>query len=491
MSDNENDTPNSMARTPRSTEHGVPGGEDVESTDRDHELFNQHADATESEVGAPESGPISPPEDAAPTREHRGYWQKFTVLIAIAGLLITGGGVGAIMFKDRDARLRAISEAIDDATKDPESFASNLEARLSAWWASRSPTAETPPDSQTAMREAPPSPGAPEHAAEPETRPESESAHRTPQPGWASRDRKNTSDAAPAPSLAAPAPSLASPAPLAARSEKESEGEFKALAARVEQLEATAREALEAVKEARPTAKPPEAGDKAGTPAADESYMTALEGRIDELAEEVRKVREQLTQTKSETRVAPDAAEPAASSQVKAITAAETLVLAQSVREALELGRPFSAELAALIERGADPGLVAALTPVAEKGAPTAAQLLASFPPMAKRLRSLEDAGATGGSLTDQLLHGAGKLVRVRPVDEPTRTSISEHATRIGTELARGDVGAASDAFAKLPENAQAEAKDFGEALKQRREAERAASALLTGAIAGLGHARN
>lgn len=489
MSDNEHDTPDSTARTPHSTEHAVPVDEDVNSQARDHELFNHRADAIESELASPDTGSESPAEVAAPAREPRGYWQKFTVLIAVTGLLITGGGVGAIMFKDRDARLRAISDAIDEATKDPEKFASSLETKLSAWWAPRSSIAEPPRNNdsnQAAVSEAPPA-AAPENIPEPEARPASESAHPAPQPGWASAERRET----PLAKDAIPAPSLAIPAPLAARSETEGESEFKALAARVDQLEGTVREALETAKDARRMAKPPEVDDKAATPAADEAYVTALEGRIDELADEVRKVREQLAQPKSETRVAPDAAELTTSTQAKAIAAAETLALAQSAQNAIELGRPFSAELAALRERGVDPELVAALAPAAERGAPTAARLLVSFTPIAKRLRALDDGPAAGGSLADQLLHGAGKLVRVRPVDEPTRISISELVSRIETALARADVVAASEAFAKMPENAQAEAKDFGEALMERREAERAASTLLTAAIAGLGHPRN
>jgi hypothetical protein len=42
-----------------------------------------------------------------------------------------------------------------------------------------------------------------------------------------------------------------------------------------------------------------------------------------------------------------------------------------------------------------------------------------------------------------------------------------------------------------LPENARSEAKAFGEALNQRREAEQAAASLLANALAGLAHLKN
>ncbi len=272
----------------------------------------------------------------------------------------------------------------------------------------------------------------------------------------------------------------------------EDSAQVGALVKRIEQLEATAREALEAAKDAQRAAKLPEAGEKTAAPTANEgTYLNALEGRIDELADEIRKVREQLDQPKSETRVAPDAGEAAASTQVKAITAAETLTLVQSLLHALERGRPFSAEQAALSERGVDPQLLAALAPVADQGAPTAARLLVSFAPVAKRLRALDDAPLAGGSLTDHLLHEAGKLVRVRPVTEPTMVSITELVARIETTLAHDDLDAASQAFAKLPDSARNEAKAFGEALNQRLAAEQAAASLLANALAGLARVKN
>jgi hypothetical protein len=496
MMENEHDKPDDPrgAGGSESPAHVVRDEKASDSHERDHELFAHEPESHESEIVAPEAAPeptaepAPEPAIAPPVRKSGGFWQKFTLLLAVLGLLAIGGGLAAIKFKDKDERLRAISDAIDAAAKDPQRFASSVEAKLAELWASAASKVEGDrklKPRQTAANE--PAAPTPKPAAEPDPLPAVETPRPTPTPGWAApREPK----LAPTARDEQPA-SIAPPTPTPAVRPEDS-AEIAALVKRIEQLEATAREALETARDAQRSAKPAEMGEKTATPTADEgSYLNALEGRIDELADEIRKVREQLDQPKSETRVAPDAAEATASTQVKAITAAETLGLAQSLAHSLERGRPFAAELAALTERGVDPQLLAALAPVAEHGAPTAARLLASFAPVAKRLRALDDAPAAGGSLTDQLLHEAGKLVRVRPAGERANVSITELVARIESALAHDDLDGASEAFAKLPENARSEAKAFGEALNQRREAEQAAASLVANALAGLAHLKN
>jgi hypothetical protein len=488
MMENEHDTPNGPrgAGAHESSAHVAKDGGASDSHEQDHELFAHQSEPHEPEVVAPEAAPetAAEPAIAPPVRKSGGYWQKFTLLLAILGLLAIGGGLAAIKFKDKDERLRAISDAIDAAAKDPERFASSVETRLAELWASVSSKVEGDHKSkprQTAANE--PAAPAPKPAAEPNPLPAVETPRPTPTPGWAApRELK------PAPAAKDEQPASIAPPTPAPSVRADDSAQAASLVKRIEQLEATAREALETAKDAQRGAKPAETGEKTAN---EGTYLNALEGRIDELADEIRKVREQLDRPKSETRVAPDAAQSAASTQAKAITAAETLGLAQSLAHSLERGRPFAAEQAALAERGVDPQLLAALAPVAEQGAPTAARLLESFAPVAKRLRALDDAPAAGGSLTDQLLHDAGKLVRVRPAGERANVSITELVARIETALAHDDLDGANEAFAKLPDNARSEAKAFGEALNQRREAEQAAASLVANALAGLAHLKN
>ena len=108
------------------------------------------------------------------------------MLLAILGLLAIGGGLAAIKFKDKDERLRAISDAIDAAAKDPERFASSVETKFAELWASASSKVEGDRKSkprQTAANE--PAASTPKPAAEPSPLPAVETPRPTPTPGWA------------------------------------------------------------------------------------------------------------------------------------------------------------------------------------------------------------------------------------------------------------------------------------------------------------------
>ena len=314
MMENEHDKPDDPrgAGGSESPAHVVRDEKASDSHERDQELFAHEPESHESEIVAPEAAPeptaepAPEPAIAPPVRKSGGFWQKFTLLLAVLGLLAIGGGLAAIKFKDKDERLRAISDAIDAAAKDPERFASSVEAKLAELWASASSKIEGDRKSkprQTAANE----PAAPtsKPAAEPDPLPAVETPRPTPTPGWAApREPK------PAPTARDEQPASIAPPTSAPAVRPEDSAEIAALVKRIEQLEATAREALEAARDAQRNAKPAEMGEKTATPTADEgSYLNALEGRIDELADEIRKVREQLDQPKSETRVAPDAAE--------------------------------------------------------------------------------------------------------------------------------------------------------------------------------------
>jgi hypothetical protein len=129
---------------------------------------------------------------------------------------------------------------------------------------------------------------------------------------------------------------------------------------------------------------------------------------------------------------------------------------------------------------------LAALSPAAEKGAMTPEQLLHGFGPVAKRLQAIESPPSTG-SYVEHMLRGLGRLIRVRPVNETPTATISDHVETIRSALAHNDVAGAAGAFDLLPDAAKTEESAFGELLRQRRDAERASAAILTGAIAALG----
>ncbi|MBM3652908.1 MAG: hypothetical protein FJX06_08635, partial [Alphaproteobacteria bacterium] len=240
-----------------------------------------------------------------------------------------------------------------------------------------------------------------------------------------------------------------------------------------------AQAAAEAAAKARPATEPAASGEGATLTANDQ--LTALEGRIDELGDEMKALRGRLESPKHETRAAPEASAAKTPEGPAAL-----VVIAYALQRELEAGRPYAVEAKALARLGADSAALAALSPFAEKGAPTAAQLKADFAPAAKRIHALE--AGDSGDIAQHLMKGASKLVRVRPSGAPTgeAQSVEEKVVHIDAALAHGDFAQASALFAALPEAAQNEAKEFGAALRARIDAARAAENLLHGAIAAL-----
>jgi hypothetical protein len=241
-----------------------------------------------------------------------------------------------------------------------------------------------------------------------------------------------------------------------------------------------ARAAAEAATKTSLATTPAESGQGAALTASEQ--VTALEGRIDVLGDEIKALRERLDSPKSETRAAPEASAAKTPDGPAAL-----VVVAYALQRELEAGRPYAIEAKAATRLGADPAALAALSSFAEKGAPTAAQLKADFAPAAKRIRALEN---DSGDLTQHLMKGASKLVRVRPSGQAPTTeaqTVEEKVSQIEAALGHGDLAQAGALFAALPEAAQNEARDFGAALRARMDAGRAADGLLHGAIAALG----
>lgn len=438
------------------------------------------------EAGGAASLPPEPPS-APPPRKKSGFWRKLTLTVAALGLLAAIGGLAAIQFKDKDQRLRAVADFIEQTEKDAKALFQSLEQKITALL----PKDELP-NKSIASKTRPPetSPTAPK-SVEPkgvETAP--------------ARDANANSGKRETAQPATP------PARLIDEAASQREENARALSRRVELLEEQVRAATRSAQEAQTSAqaaaqaaqtaaqaagKSAEAGAKPTATSEEGTYLNALEGRIDELAEEIKAVRDRLNSPKNETRLEPEPAQshPPAPEPPKASgTAGELVVVAQALMQEIEKGRPYAIEQSALTSLGADPALLAMLAPTAESGAPTAAQLRETFAPVAKRLRALEQP-ATDGTFTDRLLTGVKKLVKVRRKDQPPVDIIDETVTKIDAALRHNDLDAAVSAFETLPDNAKEEAKGFGEALIHRRDAEKAAASLLTGAIAALGHAKN
>lgn len=478
-------------------------GNDEDAPDSASGEHDHDAPVEAAGEGAGHEAPESAATTAAPAaqRRKRGFGQKFTLFVSALGLLATLAAGAAIVFRDKDERLRTVADALEGAAKDPGEFLRREESQFGDWL-----TKALPGDD-----DAPPK-AIPLGARVTGVKPTPEPPKPAPAPGWAA-PREVQAEISPPTGEAAPtqppkveppkveAPKVetfkpASDAPVAAtRADPPpaaSDKDIAALNRRLTALEENLREALEAATLARgaAAAAPGEGADKAG--ALDlKNDLAALKSRVEDLSEAVENFRAQLDQPKVETRAAAEVEQSAHDARNKALTAMESMALAQSLRLAFERGDPYQAEFAALQERGADAQLLAPLAAFAEHGAPTAKDMLAMFLPLGKRLRGAERPGEQAGSIADELLHDAEKLVRVRPIAEGAKATAEDLVPQIERALAHDDLKAASAAFAKLPDVAKGQAKEFGDTLNRRLAASSAASQLLLQSISALGRDKN
>ncbi|MBM3561895.1 MAG: hypothetical protein FJX48_01800 [Alphaproteobacteria bacterium] len=421
---------------------------------------------------APRESAEQPPQPLPPVkRKRRSFFASLLSTLLLLLLLAGAALYAAIAFKDKDERLKVVADYAEPYVDQASGAFDEAKNQISALLGEKAPK-------QTAV--------APQEA--PPARPLEPAQITPPQPAETATQ--------PAPNERRPEP-IANAAVEAQNAAIESQkAAVAALQSRVDSAEALAQRALraaeaaegaasaarataEAAEKARPAAAPSGSGEGATLSANDQ--LTALEGRIDELGNEIKALRERLESPKSETRAAPEA-----SAAKTPEGPAARVVVAYALQRELDAGRPYAVEAKAMTRLGADPAALAALSPFAEKGAPTAAQLKADFAPAAKRIRALENAS---GDLTEHLMKGASKLVRVRPSGQAPMTeaqTVEEKVAHIEAALTHGDLAQAAGFLAALPDAAQNEAKDFGAALRARIDAARAAEDLLHGAIAAL-----
>jgi hypothetical protein len=461
----------------------------AESEDQDTESEKPEVAAAAVEAPAPES-----------PKKGRGLAGRLVVFLLLIAALLAGAGYGALIFRDKDERIEAAATVVEAGTEEARALWDNARARIAGL------TGEQQGDAQP---ESAPRSGPADSVAETTTR---DSGEATQALKSEEKHEEQTAEKpaekppeSPTPSVGAGAETqntvreTAIPAPETVKGpEKEQATEptrepvtaappgpgpaltgrdFTALSAKLEETAELARRALAAAEQAgaRAAGGAHDAARKDELSALD--LASALEGRIDTLGDELKSLRERLESPKNETRAAPVAGGSSGE--------AATVVIAFALQKELAAGRPFVDEIAALQRTGADPALLAALVPMAETGAPTGAALHALFVPFEKKIRAEEH--AAGQDLATHILHGASKLVRVRPSGETHSETPDGYLARIDSALTHDDFIAAQTAFDALPEADRAQAGEFADLLRKRASAEKAAYDLLHGAIAALG----
>jgi hypothetical protein len=158
-----------------------------------------------------------------------------------------------------------------------------------------------------------------------------------------------------------------------------------------------------------------------------------------------------------------------------------TLVL----QRAVESGKPYQAELAAMKTAGGDQAAFAPLERFAASGIPSVNSLTRDFGKLTNRILAESTPVADEGWL-DRMLRSAQRVVRVRPVDEAAGVSPAAVVSRIEAALKRRDLPAAAAAWDSLPEGGRQVSRDWSERLKGRVATEAALQKLVGEGLASL-----
>ena len=421
------------------------------------------------QVGAtPAADGAKPP---TPNPRRSGLMGKLFAALILLLATLGAAGYAALIFRDKDERVKVAADYIESELGEAQSFIDKAPKRLAGLL--NREKIETPDPlpaseaSQSAAGSAEPTPTADRPVAEPTPTTEKPAASASDE-SVKSPESQKTADQPTEKEPEKPSETIPSPS-------RESLGQIPPGAA------SETSQIVEAPKAVDSAAQAGTAEVKTASPAKDDLTTTdlvyALEGRIEALSEEVRSLREKLDQPKNETRAAPVAG--GSSSE------AATVVIAFALQKELEAGRPYADEIAALTRTGADPVVLGVLTTMAETGAPTGARLHEIFKPLAKKIRAEEP--TVEEDLASHLIHGASKLVRVRPTGTEQPETLDGALAKIDAALTHDNFVAAAAAFATLPAWARSKAGEFAQTLDKRLAIARAADDLLHGAIAALG----
>jgi hypothetical protein len=211
---------------------------------------------------------------------------------------------------------------------------------------------------------------------------------------------------------------------------------------------------------AKPPTAPPPAASPAAPAAAPSAALAAPAATTDEVA-------------RLNARIAALENQGARSSE-----AAQAALAAAVMVQAAQGSRPFGAELAAL--RAAEPQLpeLAALSRLAEVGAPSHAQLAESFPDVAARAARKARKPQPGAGMGAHLAYALTKVVVVRRIDTTTGASPDAVLARAGRALDEGDVTTALKMLDGLPPAARDALAAWRAGAERRAEIDRQVAAL-------------
>jgi hypothetical protein len=162
-------------------------------------------------------------------------------------------------------------------------------------------------------------------------------------------------------------------------------------------------------------------------------------------------------------------------------------VAATALHAAIEQGRPFTAELAAVQSLAPDPKPLAPLEPFAATGVPTSAALARELSALIPSLVAAAAPPPREESFLEKLQANAEKLVRIRPLEEAAGSDPAAIVARIEVKAVKGDLAGALAELAGLPPPVRAPADAWIKKAQARSAAVESSHRLAADALAGLG----
>jgi hypothetical protein len=186
-------------------------------------------------------------------------------------------------------------------------------------------------------------------------------------------------------------------------------------------------------------------------------------------------------------RLAALQARPAA--EAESDKAARALAIG-TLRRAADDGAPFAGDLAMLQALGLDESDIAALRPLAEKGAPPKAELADTFPEIADRILAASAAVDPNAGFFDRLAGFARGLVTVRPTSPIAGETPDAVVSRMQAAVDHGDLARALSERDALPKNGKAVSAAWAQGATDRIAIDRLVEKLsrAAGSTAGAGN---
>ena len=161
-------------------------------------------------------------------------------------------------------------------------------------------------------------------------------------------------------------------------------------------------------------------------------------------------------------------------------------IAAAALNAALDRGKPFVTELAAVKTFVTDPKQLTAVASFAGSGIPTASALAQELSELIPALRRAAGVPAPAGGFLEKLQANAEKLVRIRSLNGPAGDDPAAIVSRIEIDAAKADLSAALAELAKLPAAMRAPADAWIEKAQRRSAALEAGQQLVAQSLAGL-----